>query len=65
LLIIEANYNWVNEQWITTVGPGVGQMLKIGSQPIALNFGWKFYTDSPDGGPDHGVVFEVTFPFPK
>jgi hypothetical protein len=65
LLIIEANYNWVNEQWITTVGPGVGQMLKIGSQPIALNFGWKFYTDSPAGGPDHGVVFQVTFPFPK
>ena len=44
----------------------VGQILKVGNQPIQISAGPRYYADSPPGGA-HGWGFRaaVTLLFPK
>jgi hypothetical protein len=42
----------------------ISQILKIGKQPISLQIGGKYYTDSPRYGPDWGVRFNLTLLYP-
>jgi len=62
----ESTYDWKSEQWTVPIGMFVGQILKIGHQPIQISAGPRYYADSPPGGP-HGWGFRavVTFLFPK
>jgi hypothetical protein len=46
-------------------GFSVQQLLKIGKQPIAFQVGYRYYAEEPDGGPDWGLRFAITFRFPK
>jgi hypothetical protein len=39
--------------------------VKIGKQPVQFEFGYRYYAEKPDGGPDWGLRFTVTFLFPK
>jgi hypothetical protein len=64
-LVVESTYNWQDRQWTTSIGPGAGQLIKIGSQPVSLGLGGKYYTATPVGGPDWGMSFQITFPFRK
>jgi hypothetical protein len=64
-LRMESTYDWQGEQWTTSVGPGVGQLIRIGKQPVNLILGGKYYAAAPGGGPERGMSFQVTFPFPK
>ena len=43
----------------------VSQLLKIGQQPVQFTLGGRYYAEKPDGGPDRGLRFAVTFLFPK
>jgi hypothetical protein len=43
----------------------VSQLLKIGKQPVQFSLGGRYYAEKPDGGPDWGLRFVVTFLFPK
>ena len=43
----------------------VSQLLKVGKQPLSLQLGYRYYADGPQGGPDWGLRFSVTFLFPK
>jgi hypothetical protein len=43
----------------------VSQLLKIGKQPVQLSLGARYYAEKPNGGPDWGLRFVVTFLFPK
>jgi hypothetical protein len=61
----ESTYDWKSSQWIVPVNLTVSQMLKIGGMPISLKLGGRVYADKPDGGPDWGLRFGVTFLFPK
>ena len=61
----ESTYNWQASQWSVPVNMTVQQLVKIGKQPIALQLGYRYYADSPNGGPDWGLRFAVTFLFPK
>ena len=61
----ESTYNWTASQWTVPVNFMVQQLLKIGKQPVAFQFGYRYYADKPDGGPDWGLRFAVTFLFPK
>ena len=38
---------------------------KIGKQPVQLGVGARYYADKPNGGPDWGLRFTMTFLFPK
>lgn len=61
----ESTYDWTGDQWTVPVNLMVSQVLKIGSLPISLAFGYREYVESPDGGPDWGLRLVLTFLFPK
>ena len=54
-----------NSQWTVPVNATVSQLLKIGKQPVSFSLGARYYACAPDGGPDWGLRFGVTFLFPK
>jgi hypothetical protein len=62
----ESTYDWNNRQWNVPVALLVGQLMKLGDQPVQLTAGVRYYAGSPTNGP-HGVAFRlaVTFLFPK
>jgi len=62
----EATYDWKSEQWNLPVSLAVGQILKLGSQPVQLTGAARYYADSPAGGA-HGWGYRLalTFLFPK
>ena len=61
----ESTYNWQAEQWTVPLNFTVQQLVKIGKQPIAFQFGYRYYAQRPFGGPDWGLRFTITFLFPK
>ena len=61
----ESTYNWEAEQWTVPLNFTIQQLVKIGKQPIAFQLGYRYYAEKPDGGPDWGLRFSVTFLFPK
>lgn len=52
-------------QWTVPLISSFSQMLKIGKQPVSFTLGARYYAEKPDGGPDWGLRFAVTFLFPK
>ena len=61
----ESVYDWKAEQWTVPVNLLVSQLVKIGGVPLQFQLGGRYYFDKPDGGPDWGLRFAVTFMFPK
>jgi hypothetical protein len=61
----ETTYDWTNEQWNAPVNFVVSQLLEIGDQPVQIFAGARYYLDAPDGGPDWGLRFGITFLFPQ
>ena len=61
----ESTYDWENRQWTVPINLTVSQLLKIGGQPVQFALGGRVYAERPDGGPDWGLRFVVTFLFPK
>ncbi len=60
----ESTYDWRNEQWTVPINLMVAQLVKIGELPVQFQIGGRVYADAPDGGPDWGLRFAVTFLFP-
>ncbi len=61
----ESTYDWQGDQWTVPINVMVQQLVKIGNQPVAFQLGYRYYAETPDGGPDWGLRFAVTFLFPK
>ncbi len=61
----ESTYDWQGHEWTVPVNITVQQLLKVGKQLVALQLGYRYYAEKPDGGPDWGLRFGVTFLFPK
>jgi len=61
----ETTYNWVTDESTAPMNFMVQQLLKIGKQPVALQFGYRYYVAKPSGGPNWGLRFAITFLFPK
>lgn len=61
----ESTYNWEGDEWTVPVNLTVAQLLKIGGMPVQFTVGGRAYAERPDGGPDWGLRFVVTFLFPK
>jgi hypothetical protein len=61
----ESTYDWQGKQWTVPLNFMVQQLVKIGKQPIAFQVGYRYYADKPNGGPDWGLRFAITFLFPK
>jgi hypothetical protein len=41
----------------------VSQLVTIGKQPVSFVVGARYDAEKPDGGPDWGLCFAVTFVF--
>lgn len=61
----ESSYDWEAEEWTVPINLTVSQLTKFGKQPVSLQAGYRNYVDTPTGGPDWGLRFQVTFLFPK
>jgi hypothetical protein len=61
----ESTYDWANSQWTVPLNATVSQLLKIGGKPVQFTLGARYYADKPNGGPDWGLRFAVTFLFSK
>lgn len=61
----ESTYNWETKQWTVPINLMVGQLVRIGKQPVSFTLGGRYYVVSPEFGPDWGVRFVTTFLFPK
>jgi len=61
----ESTYNWKDSQWTIPYNLTVSQILRIGSQPLSLQLGYRYYADAPTVRPDWGLRFTLTFLFPK
>jgi hypothetical protein len=61
----ESTYNWKTKQWSVPINATVGQLVRIGKQPVSFTLGGRYYLWSPDFGPNWGVRFVTTLLFPK
>ena len=61
----ETTYDWERSQWTVPLNASVSQLVKVGRQPVQFQVGARYYAEKPDGGPDWGLRFSVTFLFPK
>src|SRR5438477_2295434 len=64
----ESTVNWNNTpgdaKWTIPLNFQVSQILKIGTQPVSIQIGGKYYADSPRYGPDWGVRLNATLLYP-
>jgi hypothetical protein len=61
----ESTYDWEQGQWNAPLNLIVSQLLKVGSQPLQLSVGARYYIEGPDGGPEWGMRAAVTLLFPR
>lgn len=61
----ESTYEWEHNQWTVPINASITQLLKIGSQPMSLQIGYRYYAEKADRGSDWGLRTAVTFLFPK
>ena len=64
-LSLESTYDWDGGEWNVPANFVVSQLLKIGDQPVQIFGGVRYYLDKPDGGPEWGLRFGMTFLFPQ
>ena len=61
----ESTYDWNEEQWTVPINATVSKLTHFGDQPVSFQFGYRYFVEEPDGGPDWGLRFNVTFLYPK
>lgn len=61
----ESTYNWETEEWTAPINLKISQLTKVGKQRVQFQAGYRDYIDTPVGGPDWGLTFQVTWLFPK
>jgi hypothetical protein len=61
----ESTYDWKAKEWTVPINLTVSQLLKIGEHPVQFQVGGRYYAERPQGGPDWGLRFTITFLFPK
>lgn len=64
--IITSNWEASSDnQWIVPFGAGVGNIFKLGKQPMNFNMQAFYNAVKPDFGPDWQIRFQLQFMFPK
>ena len=61
----ESTYDWEGHQWNVPLNLTVGQLFKIGGQPMQFTLGARYYAENANGGPGWGARAALTFLFPK
>lgn len=61
----ESSYDWNRHQWSTPLNATVTKLVKLGTQPVSIGGGVRYWAASPDSGPHGwGARLIVTFLFP-
>ncbi len=60
----ETGYNWTQNQWTVPLDASVSQLVQIGKLPVEFGLGFRVYAERPNGGPNWGLKFSMTFVFP-
>ncbi|RFU44538.1 transporter [Paraburkholderia sp. DHOC27] len=61
----ESTYDWNQHQWSTPINATVTKLVKIGTQPLSIGGGVRYWAASPDSGPHGwGARLIVTLLFP-
>jgi hypothetical protein len=60
----ESTYDWTSSQWTIPLNLQISQLVKFGKQPVQFTVDPRYYAASPEGGPEWGARFIVTFLFP-
>ena len=64
--IIVANWKADSgQQWTIPLGLGIGQIFRIGQQPMNLQAGFYYNVEHPDDGSRYQVRLQLQFLFPK
>jgi hypothetical protein len=63
----ESSYDWEDNEWSVPVNAMVTQVFKIGSQPMSIQFGARYWADTPEEqGPEGwGWRLAYTLVFPQ
>jgi hypothetical protein len=61
----ESSYDWNRSQWSVPLNLTVGQLFKVGGQPMQFTVGGRYYAEGPEGGPEWGVRAVLTLLFPN
>jgi hypothetical protein len=62
----ESTYDWEGEDWSVPINIGVSQLFKVGKQMQTIQFGARYWLDSPDGAAEGwGVRLTYTLVFPR
>lgn len=64
-LSTESTYDWSRRQWTVPINLGVNQLVTVGGQRMQVGGGFRYYAESPPGGPDWGIRLNLIFVFPR
>jgi len=64
-LNMEMTYDWDREETTLPLNIQLSQVASVGGQPVSFQGGFRYYADSPPGGPEWGLRFTITLLFPK
>jgi hypothetical protein len=62
---LEATYSWSDEHWTVPLSTGVSKVTHIGKLPVSLGLQGRYWLEGPDGAPEWGARFILTFVFPE
>ena len=60
----QTTYDWINGQWTVPLTLSYQQIVKLGKQPVQLQFGGTYYAEKAADGPDWGIRASMIFLFP-
>lgn len=61
---IENTRDWTHNEWTVSINLIGSKLVKFANQPVQFTLGGRYCLDKPNGSPDWGVRFGVTFLFP-
>jgi hypothetical protein len=61
----ESTYDWVRRQWTVPIHFVVRQLFDFGEQRVSVGLGYRYYAESPAGGPEWGLRLGVTIVLPR
>jgi hypothetical protein len=64
--IITADWEAENgQEWLVPLGLGIGQITRLGAQPVNLQVAYYYNVERPDGAPSCQFRLQAQFMFPK
>jgi hypothetical protein len=61
----EASYDWNQSQWTVPFSTGVSKVTHLGRLPVSLGVQGRYWLEGPDGAPEWGARFIMTFVLPE